>query len=152
MTWRTSCPERNAQRQKPLPDIHVHSLHAEAFVAQTTCPRRAVTTTSKYRNLAAGHHCGWPAWGRDSIDQRSPETSSGSGENAFLTSNLVMIIARRGEKPQRGEKSLKSTPMRRVPVLAPTDVAPIVNKVQCPRCPCPLVTVQSTARSTGHWK
>ena len=51
-----------------------------------------------------------PAWSRDSIDHRPTEASSASGENAFQTSSLVRIIARRGRAPS-WQIPLKSTPL-----------------------------------------
>lgn len=43
------------------------------------CPRRTVIRTSKSANLAAGHYCGLPAWGR----QRS----------SFRTERLISLMS-----------------------------------------------------------
>ena len=40
------------------------------------CLRRARIMTSHHPESAPGHHCGLPAWSRDSIDQRPTEASS----------------------------------------------------------------------------
>ena len=63
------------------------------------CLLRARIMTSQSSELPPGHHCGWSAWSRDSIDHRSTEASSRSGENAFVASCLVMITARWGQAP-----------------------------------------------------